>query len=241
MKPSKRFWTRAEALEGDEIEGLGRSGFAVALDGRRVRTPAGRDFLAPTRAAAEAAAAEWDAQEENVDPLSMPVTRAVNVALDRVIPERAAVAEIVAAYGGTDLLCYRAEWPEQLAARQAQGWDPLLDWAEARYAAPLVRVAGVMHAAQPAPSVAALTQAVAAVDPFELTVLHEFTALSGSLVIGLALLEGRLAGEAAWGLSRIDEDFQIEQWGEDEEAAALAARRRADFLQAERFLALLRG
>ena len=239
MKVSKRFWKIAAAEEhATPEEG---AGFAVALDGRRVKTPAGRLFLAPTRAAGEAAAAEWDAQEEEVNPLSMPVTRAVNVTLDRVIPERDAVVEIVAAYGATDLLCYRADWPEELAARQAAGWDPLLDWAETRWSAPLTRVAGVMHQAQPEASVRALADAVAAADPFELTPLHEFVALSGSLVLGLAVLEGRLDAETAWGLSRIDEDFQAEQWGDDEEAAALAARRRADFLQAETFLRLLRS
>ncbi|MGG7564692.1 ATP12 family chaperone protein [Rhodovulum sp. DZ06] len=242
MKLSKRFWKSAAVAETDEkIGDLGIPGFAVELDGRRVKTPVGRTFLAPTRAMAEAAAAEWEAQEENVNPLSMPVTRAVNVALDRVIPERAAVQEIVAAYGETDLLCYRAEWPEELAGRQAAGWDPLLSWAETRHGAPLVRAAGIMHAAQPGASVAALTAAVAALDPFELTALHEFVVLSGSLVIGLAILDGAVEAETAWGLSRIDEDFQAEQWGVDEEAEALAARKRKDFLQAERFLALVRG
>lgn len=216
-------------------------GFAIRLDGRAVKTPAGRVLIAPGRATAEAAAAEWDAQCDKVDPLSMPVTRAVNVTLDRVIPEREAVQEIIAAYGGTDLLCYRADWPEDLVARQNAGWDPLLDWAERRHGAALVRAAGVMHVAQPPVATSRLAAALAAMDPFELTAMHDLVSLSGSLVIGLAVHEGEIARETAWTVSRIDEDFQAEQWGADEEEAALAARRRKDFMQAATLLDLLRA
>jgi chaperone required for assembly of F1-ATPase len=220
--PAKRFYkvAAAEPLDG---------GFTVALDGRRIKTPAGKPLIAPTHAAADAVAQEWNEQGERIRPTTMPVTRAINVAIDRVTPERAAVAEIVAEYGATDMLCYRAPWPGPLAARQTQHWDPVLTWMETRYRAPLLRVEGVMHIAQPAPSLAALRAAVDGFDAFALTALHELVSIAGS------------PGPDAWTLSRIDEDFQIEQWGEDDEAKALAARRHRDFLVAERLLTLLRG
>ncbi len=228
----KRFWKSAtvEPRAG---------GYAVLLDGRAIRTPAGATFAAPTEALARAAAEEWDAQVETVDPATMPVTRAVNSAIDRVTPNREAVAAMLAEYGGSDLLCYRAPHPETLAQRQAEGWDPLLDWARNRYGAPLVCVAGVMHETQPEGSTAALSAAVDAFDAFGLTALHDLVTVSGSLVLGLAVAEGRLEPDEAFALSRIDEDFQAELWGEDAEAAEAASRKHADFRAAARFLALL--
>jgi len=191
---AKRFWkeARAEACEG---------GFTVRLDGRPVKTPAKVALVVPTLAMAEAIAAEWDAQTGEVKPDTMPVTRAANSAIDKIVPQRAAVVEIVAAYGGSDLLCYRAVGPAELIARQAAGWDPLLDWAADALGVRLAVTTGVMHVEQDA---AALAR-----DP-----------------------------ETAWSLSRVDEDWQIEEWGEDEEAAELAAVKRADFLQAARFYGL---
>lgn len=234
MTEAKRFWkiTSVEAADG---------GFTVLLDGRAMKTPSKTPFVAPSRALVEAAAAEWDAQEGAIRPTTMPVTRAINVALDRVAREHAAVVDIVAEYGATDMLCYRASWPGPLAEREAEGWDPILAWAEARYGASLIQVEGVVHVAQPAASVAALRAVVAGFDPFALTALHELVSISGSLGIGLAVCEGRLTAPDAWALSRIDEDFQIEQWGEDDEAKALAARRHRDFLRADLFLTLLRS
>lgn len=232
MKLARRFWSEAKAVEAE-------GGFAVHLDARPVKTPVGLAFVAPTLAMAEAAAAEWNAQGDKIDAMTMPVTRAVNVALDRVIPERDAVNEIVAAYGETDLLCYRAEWPAELAERQAAHWDAPLAWAASRHGARLILAQGVMHVAQPPEAVAALRAAVEALSPWRLTAAHELVALSGSLVLGLAVLEGEIAPDAAWTASRVDEDHQAEQWGADEEAAAHAERRRKDFLQAARFLTLL--
>ncbi|WP_118133764.1 ATP12 family chaperone protein [Oceanicella sp. SM1341] len=228
----KRFWKAAGVAEAE-------GGHAITLDGRPVRTPAKAALVLPTRALAEAVAAEWDAQGETVDPASMPLTRLSNTTLDRVGPAHDEVALMVAEYGGTDLLCYRAESPEALAARQAAAWDPLLDWAEATYGARLAPVAGVMHVAQPPEALARLAAAVAGHPPFRLTALADLVSLSGSLVIGLAVAEGHLSAEAAWPLSRIDEDWQSEQWGSDDEAEAQAALKRADFLRAEHMLALL--
>ena len=168
----------------------------------------------------------------------MPCTRAANSAIDKVAPQFAEVVGIVAAYGGTDLLCYRATGPEALVERQGAGWDPLLDWAETALGARLCPTAGVMHVAQNAVALERLDARVAAMSPFALAAFHDLVALSGSLVLAFAVIEGRLDAEAAWRLSRIDEDWQIEQWGEDEEAAALTETRHQAFLQAARFFAL---
>ncbi|MEM6745425.1 MAG: ATP12 family protein [Pseudomonadota bacterium] len=230
--PAKRFWTRAEAREAE-------GGWTVALDDRPLRTPKGLPFVAPCRAVAEASAEEWDAQAEKPDPATMPVTRSINTAVDRAGPEFEAIAEMVAAYGRSDLLCYRAPGPGSLVARQAEGWDPLLAWAESRHGARLICAEGIVPVAQPEAALAALDAAVRACSPFELTALHDLVALSGSLVLGLAAAEGAVEAEDAWRLSRIDEDFQAERWGEDAEAAEMAERRRREFLFAKRFLTLL--
>jgi chaperone required for assembly of F1-ATPase len=228
---AKRFWTEAQA---EPCEG----GFTVRLDGRPVKTPAKVPLVVPTRAMAEAIAAEWDAQQGEVKPATMPVTRAANSAIDKIVPQQAEVVEIVAAYGGSDLLCYRATNPAELTRRQAEGWDPLLDWAEAALGVRLQATQGVIHIAQDAAALARLTARVAAMDPFRLAAFHDLVAISGSLVLALAVTEGRLAPEDAWRLSRIDEAWQVEQWGEDEEAAAFETARHEGFLQAARFYAL---
>lgn len=230
----RRFWK--DATVERQAEGHG-----VLLDGRPVRTPAKRLFCVPQAGMAEAVAAEWRAQGESVDPLSMPVTRAVNAALDRVAPEYQAVAEIVSEYGETDLLCYRAPHPEALQQRQADLWDPWLGWVRDSHGARLVSAAGVMHVEQTPDAVAALAAAVRTHDPFELTALHELVSLTGSLVLGLAVSARALEAAEAWPLGRVEEDWQIEEWGEDAEAAAAVERRRADFMAADRFLALARG
>jgi chaperone required for assembly of F1-ATPase len=156
-----------------------------------------------------------------------------------VAPAREAVTDEIAGYGETDLLCYRAPGPEALAARQAAAWDPWLGWARDRLGAPLTCAAGVMFVAQPPQAVAALRAAVEARDPFRLTALHALVTITGSLVLGLAVDDGACDAETAWAASRVDEDWQAEQWGEDSEAAAAAARRRGDLLDAARLSALL--
>lgn len=230
----KRFWkeARLEPAPG---------GYALCLDRRPVRTPAGAACVLPTRPLAEAVAAEWDAQENEIDPLAMPLTRTANTAIDRVLPDPDRVAGDIAAYGGSDLVCYRAPHPEGLKRREAEAWDPLVDWAAAALGARLVLVEGVMHVAQPPASLARLDAAVRAHGPWELTALHELVTLSGSLVIGLAVSHGRMDPDPAWAASRVDEAWNIEEWGEDAEAAAAAERRRQDFVTAARVMALLRA
>jgi chaperone required for assembly of F1-ATPase len=187
---------------------------------------------------AEAVAAEWEAQDGEIKPLTMPVTRSANSAIERVTPNHAEVAAMLAAYGETDLLCYRADGPQSLVERQAEGWDPLLDWAAQTYGARLRRTVGVLPVDQPAEAIETLSRKVAATPPFHLTALHDLVTLSGSLILGLATAEGRLDPKTAFDLSRIDEDFQIEQWGEDEEASAFAASRLEQFQHAHRFWTL---
>ncbi len=228
---AKRFWTDAtvETAPG---------GYTVRLDGRAVKTPLKALLVMPTIAMAQASAAEWQAQEGRVRPETMPVTRAANSALDKVATQFAEVVGLLAAYGGTDLLCYRADGPAALVVRQQQGWDPLLDWAAQTLHAPLIVTTGVVHVAQPAASLAALRTCVAAMTPFQVTALHDLVAITGSLILALAVTEGRLTAEAAWTLSRIDEIWQAEQWGSDADAAALEVLRRAALQQAGRFYAL---
>lgn len=229
---AKRFWTEARTEPAP-------GGHAVLLDARPVRTPAKSPLIVPTRALGQAIADEWNAQEGKVDPTSMPLTRAANSAIDKVTPQREEVVGLIAAYGDDDLLCYRATGPEALVARQAAEWDPVLEWAARALGAPLRVTSGVMHVEQPGPSLAALSARVAALDPFGLTALHDLVGLSGSLVLGLAVIEGHLETDRAWELSRIDEEFQAERWGRDPVAADAAKARHRAFLQSYRFWQLV--
>lgn len=230
---AKRFWKVSEVVEAAD-------GFLIHLDGRTVKTPAKADLRLPGRALAEAIAAEWDAQEDVVDPHRMPLTRMANSAIDKVAPQFADVAGILAAYAETDLICYRAEGPALLVAQQAEAWDPLLAWV-ASLGAPLVVTEGVIPVAQPEASLAALSDRIFQMDAFELAGFHDLVAISGSIVIGLAAMEGRAEAERLWTLSRVDEAYQSEVWGEDEEAAEVAALKRQAFLEAARFIELLRS
>lgn len=225
---AKRFWTETEAVEAGD-------GFGVRLDGRAVRTPAKAELVVPTEALAREIAAEWDAQEGVIAPATMPFTRAANAAIDRVAREQEAVAAMLAEYGNSDLLCYRAESPAELAARQAETWDPMLDWAESVFSVRLRTTTGVMHVAQDAAPLERLHAEVRRLDIWALTAFHDLVSLSGSLIIGLAALHEHAPAGALWRASRIDESWQEEQWGRDEEAAALAAKKESDFLNAKRF------
>lgn len=223
----KRFWTEARVEPAP-------GGLAILLDARPVRTPAKAPLVVPTRAMADAIAAEWQAQVEAIDPRKMPVTRSANAAIDKVTPQHSEVAELIADYGATDLLCYRAEGPEPLARRQAARWDPVLVRLAETYG-PLSVTSGIVPVTQPAPTLMALRSRVAACSAFELTALHDLVSISGSLGLGIAVAEGWIAPDEAWALSRIDEDWLSEQWGEDDEAARAAALKAADFAHAAHF------
>lgn len=230
---AKRFWKTVAVSEAPE-------GYAVLLDERPVRTPAKAPLHLPTRAMAEAVAGEWEAQEEEIDPRSMHATRAANAAIDKVAVQFDEVAEMLSAYGDSDLLCYRADAPQELVERQAEAWDPLLDWAAESFGARLEPRTGVMHAPQSAEALARLDAEVRRQTPFELAAFHDLVSLSGSLVIGLAAVHDRLPVEELWDRSRVDELWQEAQWGRDEEAHQAAEVKRGSFLMAKQFFDLSR-
>jgi chaperone required for assembly of F1-ATPase len=214
-------------------------GHGIALDGKELRTPAKVPFALPARALAAAVAEEWTAQGSEVRPHTMPLTRLASTAIDLVASRRAETAAEIAAYAGTDLVCYRAEHPPELIRRQQAVWQPLVDWAILRYDAPLTVTAGISPVEQAPSTLRAFAAAVASYDHFRMTALHAATTACGSLVVALALMEERLDAEAAFAASQLDESFQIEQWGEDAEQTQ---RRRAlfeDIQAAARFAALL--
>ena len=229
---TKRFYKDASVAEAD-------GGFAVLLDGRPLRTPSRSAYALPSRALAEALAEEWRGQGEEIDPAAMPLTRLVDTAVEHVPVNRAPVAEQTLAYGKSDLLCYRAEGPEALAARQAEAWDPILDWLHAQHDARLAVGQGVAFVEQPAEALMALEKAVWHQGDFTLAGLSAASSILGSLVLGLALLGGRLTAEEAFRLATLDEVFQAEQWGVDGEARARLERLERELMAIERFLRLI--
>ena len=231
---ARRFWKDTGVAEAE-------GGWQVLLDGRPVRTPLKSAMALPTRDMADAVATEWAAQEGVIDPLSMPFTRSANAAIDKVATQHAEVAAMLAAYAETDLLCHRAESPKELADQQNKGWNPVLDWAENTYSAPLAVVSGILPADHPDESLAVYARVVAGYRPFSLTALHDLVTLSGSLVLGLSVANEQIEPDTAWHLSRIDEDWQISQWGEDDEATEAAEIKRRAFLHAANFLRLAQG
>jgi len=228
----KRFWKSATVADAD-------GGFAIELDGRRLKTPARAELVVPTRDLADAIAAEWNESAEEVDPRAMPLTGLANAAIDRVAPDRTAFAEGLARYGESDLTCYRAEGPETLVRRQAESWDALLGWARRRYDVGFATCSGVMHVAQPAETVRKLGHAVASLDAFHLAGLSPLVTIGGSLVAALAVLEEMMPATEAWETVSLDDRWQMEQWGADAEAEAALDARRRDFLCGARFLELL--
>lgn len=214
-------------------------GFATLLDGRPLRTPGGRALGVPAAALAAAVADEWRGQRETVRLAAMPLTRLAFAAHDRPAAESRAAVDTVAGHAETDLLCYRAAEPPSLVERQEALWRPVIDWAAERYAVRFAVTSGVMPVPQPAASLAAVRAAVAAADAWVLTGLRELTLATGSVLLGLACAEGRLSAAGVVAASQVDERFQAERWGEDEEAAARRAALAADIEAAARFLRLL--
>jgi chaperone required for assembly of F1-ATPase len=228
----KRFYDKSSARATD-------AGYDILLDGRPVRTPAKEPLLIPNAALAEAITAEWNAQGDKVDPRSMPLTGLANAAIDRVGPERDAFVRALAVYGETDLLCYRAETPEELVARQEEGWDPLLAWARYRFDVDFEIAYGIVHKPQPVATIERLRNAVETRDSFALAAVSPLVTISGSLVIALALAESAIDLEGAWAAATLDESWQTEKWGEDFEATRTLEARRREFDAAHHFLKLL--
>jgi chaperone required for assembly of F1-ATPase len=228
----KRFWKSAEALETE-------GGFAIALDGKAMRSPAKRPLLVPSLALARAIADEWNAQPADFKADDLPLTRYANTAVDRVADIRADVIAELANYAGTDLICYRAAEPDDLVAAQAAAWDPWIDWTRRRFEVELRVTAGLMPIAQADTVVVRMAAALDRRGDAELAALHTLVGILGSLVLALAVAEGELSLDAAFKASRVDDEHQIRNWGEDAEAADRAARQWADLGHAYRFLGLL--
>jgi chaperone required for assembly of F1-ATPase len=215
------------------------AGHAITLDGRTIKTPAKATLLLPTRALADAVAAEWHMQDGTINPKSMPLTRHANSVIDRIVAHRDAVIDEIAKYGGSDLICYRAQGPADLVALQVEAWEPLLDWCTSALIAPLRATAGINPVDQLPESLQALHHAVAAYDNWQLAALHDMVSISGSLVIGLALCRGRITTDAAWQAGQLDELFQVMRWGEDDLALAARHAKREAFDAAVRLFHLL--
>jgi chaperone required for assembly of F1-ATPase len=226
----------------DRVTVVGQgAGFAVRLDDKPLKSPGGSTMVLPSASLAEAIAAEWRAQGARPNLSWLPMTRIAATALDRIPPTRDGVVNELAAYAETELVCHRAGDPPALVARQNAAWQPLLDWLAQHYDAPLVATAGVLPQAQPASSLQAIRRALAALDDFRLAGISVAVAAAGSLVIGLALSEGRIDAMQAFDAAELDATFQIEQWGEEEIARRRRAEVRAELETAERFSRLLRG
>ena len=228
----KRFYERVEVGKTGE-------GWCVRLDGKEVCTPAKALLAVPTEALAQAIAAEWEAQAEHIDPDAMPLTRIANTAIDGVRGRESEVADEIAAFAGSDLVCYRADGPEGLALKQGEHWDPVLDWAEKALDARFVCASGIVHQPQSAEALAAVCAALAGYDALALSALHTITTLTGSALLALAHARGCLSAQEAWAAAHVDEDWQVSKWGEDAEAAERRAARWREVEAAARVLATL--
>jgi chaperone required for assembly of F1-ATPase len=229
----KRFYKHAAAAPTE-------GGFTVTLDGKPMRTPGKAPLVVPTQALAAALAEEWQAQTGEMEPLAMPLTRLAATAIDRVAVQRAAAVDEIVAYAGSDLVCYRAAEPAALVARQAAVWQPLVDWLRQRYDVALAVTTGIVPCPQPARVAEAIRAVVESFAPLPLTALHALTTAAGSVVIGLAAMEGRLDAGGVFAAAQLDEDFQIERWGEQPESTRRRQALRRDIEASCRFAALLR-
>ncbi|MBS0296926.1 MAG: ATPase [Proteobacteria bacterium] len=229
----RRFWKDVSVAE----EGLS---WAILLDGRPAKTPVGARLVLPTRALAELVAQEWSAVGEHVNFGLMPATRLAFTAIDRIGAVRDAVAQETAAYAASDLICYFAEGPQALVAAEEAGWGPMLDWAHEALGLELVRTAGIAHRPQPPETVAQVAALALELDDFGLAGLSWASALFGSAVLALAVQRARLGGREAYALSRLDEAFQEERWGVDDEAAARTATLASEAELLERWFVALR-
>ena len=227
----KRFYENVEVSQEDKKH-------FIILDGKKIRTPSRQVLTLPTESLAQAIAGEWDDQIDDIVPASMPLTQLANTALDQTIPHRLQLIEQVAAYAGTDLLCYRVASPPDLAELQAAGWQPLLDWAESELSAKLEVTTDLVPLKQSDMSLLAIYTAVTQLDDFTLTGLTASTAASGSVILGLALLHKRLEADEACSLAQLDEQYQSDQWGEAPDAMAQREAERQAILVATGFMAL---
>jgi chaperone required for assembly of F1-ATPase len=230
----RRFYQHAAVRSAD-------GAFAVMLDERQLKTPGGEIFQAPTRKLAESIAAEWEAQTERIVPASMPLTQMAFAAIDVTPKRRDELASMIAKYVATDLVCHRAEAPAVLVARQAATWDPIVDWAHARFHFRPAVVRGLIAAPLSPQNLTVMEWEVDDLDAFRCTALAQAVTLAGSALIGFALLEGRLDAESAFATAALDDLWSLENWGEDAEARAALDRQRAEFAALGRFIQALSG
>jgi chaperone required for assembly of F1-ATPase len=231
--PARRFYKKV-AVTGTAAP------FSVTLDERSLRTPLKRALDLPTRRLAEAVASEWAAQAEKIDPHSMPYTKLANTALDRVASDRERIMSEIVDFAGSDLVCYRAEKPRDLIERQAWAWQPVLDWARATFAAEFLVTEGIVHIEQPSRSLGAMRDHLGGKSHWALTALHNMTTLTGSALIAAMACDGAILPAEAWLAAHVDEDWQIEQWGSDEEARHRRDYRKREFDICLRFCDLSR-
>jgi len=228
----KRFYAKADAVEAE-------GGYAITLDGKPIRTPSGRVITAPSRDIAQAIAAEWEAQQETINPLTMPLTRFANSVVEAVTDRVEIVAADIAKYLTSDLLFYRAGHPEALVARETAHWDPVVFWAADSLGAHFILAQGIVHVRQPDTAIEAASAALPS-DPWSIAAMHVVTTLTGSALLALALFHGVREADQVWAAAHVEEDFNIEQWGVDEEAAARRAARLVDFQAATHILRALK-
>jgi chaperone required for assembly of F1-ATPase len=228
----KRFWTEVAIAEADR-------GWGIALDARPLKTPARATLVVSSLPLAQAIAEEWRASGIEIDPRQMPLTGLANAAIDHVAPKPHVFANDLARYAEGDLLCYRADHPPKLVAAQAAAWDPLLGWARRRFGVDFIVATGIIHVPQPPAAIAALGAALAPATPFELAALSPIVTIGGSLITALALFERAIDLDTAWEAVTVDDRWQLDQWGADDEGVAALANRRTDFAAAARFLELV--
>ena len=230
---AKRFYSEVTVARRDD-------GAEVLLDGRSVRTPAKADFVVPAMVLAEAIAEEWRAQGDQIDPRTMPLTKLANTAIDGVSHKRDETIDAVMAFAASDLICYRAEQPDGLVMKQMALWGPVIDWLAQYLGARFEVSEGVMHVEQPEESLARVREVVETFDAYSLTAFHTMASLMGSTFLALAHVAGLFDLQATWTAAHVDEDWQISQWGQDEEAAARRAKRWEEMEVASRMFAMLK-
>tara|TARA_B110000003_G_scaffold22794_1_gene21907 strand:- start:844 stop:1572 length:729 start_codon:yes stop_codon:yes gene_type:complete len=227
----KRFWKNVYVV-------FSEAGYLIKLDDKILKTPAKRQMVLPTEALAKKVASEWDEQVEEIDPTTMPFTKSANAALDKVSEQFEEVSSLLGEYGDTDLLYYRADSPPELQKRQKIGWDPIVKWAENTFKVKINCGTGIVYIPQNEQMFSEIRIKISNLSIFELTAFYDMVSITGSLILGLAIINGRLSAEKAYQLSRVDELWQLEQWGDDEEAQAASNLKNEAILHSEEFFSL---
>ena len=230
----KRFWKNVDVVSSE-------TKFFIKLDDKILKTPAKKQMMLPTEALAKKVASEWDEQVEEIDPTKMPFTKSSNAALDKVSEQFEEVSSLLGEYGDTDLLYYRADSPPELQNRQKTGWDPIVNWAENTFKVQIYCGTGIVYIPQNEKLISEIRIKINNLSIFELTAFYDMVSITGSLILGLAIINGRLSAEEAYQLSQIDEQWQLEQWGEDEEAQVASNQKNISILHSEEFFALSDG